>query len=110
MFCLLTSVSLSQSAPADHDGERQQHREPDREFVRRVSLPGASAPSMNWRTTGSAVAWSSATVPTCRMRALVQHGDPVADGEGAPHVVGDDEPGHAEIAGTHHELIHHRGR
>jgi len=53
---------------------------------------------MNWRTTGSVVAWSSALVPTWRNPPLVQHRDPVADAEGAPHVVRDDEPGHAEIA------------
>ena len=40
------------------------------------------------------------------MRALVQHGDAVAHAEGAAHVVGDDQPGDAEVAGADHELVH----
>jgi len=39
MFCLLMSVSLSQSAPAT-DGERQQHRQPTaNSFVRFMDAP-----------------------------------------------------------------------
>src|SRR6266545_4877610 len=62
---LLVDVGLAQPEGAGHhQRERHQHRQPDREFVRAFH----GRPSMNWRTTGSVVAWSSALVPTWRMR------------------------------------------
>ena len=66
---------LGEPERAGHDhGQRHQHHETDQEFIRALHVPTASAgassgrPSMNWRTTGSSVAWISATVPTCRIR------------------------------------------
>ena len=99
---LLVDVGLAQPEGAGHhQRERQQHRQPDGEFVRAFH----GRPSMNWRTIGSLGRLELGLGAHLADAPLVQHGDPVADAEGAPHVVRDHEPGHAEIAGPHHELV-----
>ena len=67
IFFWLTSVSLSQSAPAIDQRERRQHREADGELV--VALHAGLRPALDelphHRIARSA--WISATVPTCRI-------------------------------------------
>ena len=105
IFFWLMSVSLSHSAPADDQRQGQQHRQADGELVRAFH----GRPSMNCRTTGSVGGLDLGLGPDLADAALVQHGDPVADAERAAHVVRDDESGHAQIAGAHHELVHDGG-
>ncbi len=106
--------------PDHHQREGRDDGETDREFVSafhpgNLRTGGAGAissgcPSMNWRTTGSVVRPDLRHRPDLANDALVEHGDPVADGERAAHVVGDHETGHAEIPGSNHELVHDRRR
>ena len=49
-------------------------------------------------------------VPMARRRPSSMHRDAVSDTEARPQVVGDDQPGGAEIARAHHQVVDHRRR
>ena len=114
---LLVDVGLAQpERAADHQGQRGEHREADRELVASFHSDlraGAGSDGLgpaldelaHHRIVGRLDLRHGADLAD---RTLVQHGDPVADGEGAAHVVGDDQPGDAEVAGADHELVHDR--